>query len=46
MSIELEPKGKIFIVFLIIIGSMLFLASRSTPTNLPSKFYEEGGHNG
>jgi len=42
--IELEMKGKIFIVFLIIVGSALFLATRSTPTNLPSDIYEGSGH--
>ena len=42
--IELEPKGKIFIVFLIVVGSMLFLATRSTPTNLPASIYEGDGH--
>jgi len=38
--IELETKGKIFIVFLIILGSTLFLATRSTPTNLPANIYD------
>ena len=44
MSIELEPKGKIFVVFLIIVGSMIFLSTRSTPTNLPSEFFEGDSH--
>jgi len=42
--IELEPKGKIFIVFLIILGSAVFLGTRGPASNLPTELYEGAGY--
>ena len=36
MYIELEPKGKVFIMFLIILGAITFLSTRSTDVTPPA----------
>lgn len=38
--IELEPKGKIFVVFLVVLGCMVFFGTRSATTSLPSSIFE------
>lgn len=39
MSIELEPKGKVFVGFLIVLGVLIFMSTRTSTIVLPESVY-------